>query len=182
VKLEPGKSLHGLMAEFDSTTQIVAAARRTREAGYRKIEAYTPFPIEDLNHALGLHRSLVPYIVLTGGILGALGGFALCYWTSAIAYPMNIGGRPLNSWPAFIPVTYECTILASSLSAVFGMLMLNGLPRPHHPVFNVERFHTASRDRYFLCIESSDPRFDLATTKEFLRSLHPLEVSEVADD
>jgi len=180
VKLEPGKSLHGLMAEFDSTTQIVAAARRTREAGYRKIEAYTPFPIEDLNHALGLHRSLVPYIVLTGGILGALGGFALCYWTSAIAYPMNIGGRPLNSWPQFIPVTFETTVLGAALTAFIGMWALNKLPQPYHPVFNVPAFVRASTDRFFLCIEATDPRFDLGGTKQFLEGLKPLGVSEVA--
>jgi hypothetical protein len=174
-------TLYGLLAEFDSPEQIVVAARRAREAGYRKMEAYSPFPMEELSHAMGIHHSLVPYIVLAGGIMGALGGFALCYWKSAIAYPMNIGGRPLNSWPAFIPVTYECTILAASLSAVFGMLAINGLPRPHHPVFNVDRFSQASRDRYFLCIQAEDPKFERAATRDFLKSLHPLEVSDVED-
>jgi hypothetical protein len=121
----------------------------------------------------------VPYIVLTGGISGALFGFGLCYWTSVMAYPLNIGGRPFNSWPAFIPITFECTVLFSALSAVFGMLALNGLPRPNHPVFNVERFSGASRDRYFLCIQSDDPKYDEKTTREFLQSLRPSGVSDV---
>jgi len=171
--------LYGCLAEFENPGDLVAAARRAREAGYRKLEAYTPFPIEELNHALGYHRSWVPYLVLAGGIVGALGGFGLCYWASTIAYPMNIGGRPMNSWPAFIPVTFECTVLLASLSAVVGMFALNGLPMPHHPVFNAERFALASRDRYFLCIESEDPRFDGKTTREFLRALRPSEVSDV---
>lgn len=179
MKHEAEHGPYGLLAEFDSPTQILAAARKTREAGYKNVEAYTPFPIEDLSHALGHHHSWVPYICLAGGIGGAVLGFALCYWTSVIAYPMNIGGRPLNSWPSFIPVTYECTILFASFSAVIGMMMLNGLPQPHHPLFNSERFALASRDRYFLCIEAKDPKFDPAGTRAFLQSLHPSEVSDV---
>jgi len=171
--------LYGYLAEFESPSQIVAAARRTREAGYRKIEAYTPFPLEELNHALGYHRSWVPYMVLAGGVFGALAGFGLCYWVSTTAYPMNIGGRPFNSWPAFIPVTFECTILFAALSAVFGMLAVNGLPMPYHPIFNAERFVSASRDRYYLCIEAEDPKFDPKATREFLQSLSPSEVSDV---
>lgn len=178
--LDVRPQLYGLLAEFDSPAALVRAARRAREAGYRKLEAYTPFPIEELNHALGYHHSRMPRIVLAGGLLGALGGFALCYWTSVIAYPLNIGGRPFNSWVSFIPVTFECTILAASLSAVFGMLALNGLPMPHHPVFNVERFARASRDRYFLCIQVEDPKFDRQATRSFLQSLHPSEVADVA--
>jgi hypothetical protein len=178
-RLDVRPQLHGVLAEFESPVALVQAARRARAAGYRKLEAYTPFPIEELNEALAYHHSWVPHIVLAGGLLGALGGFALCYWTSVIAYPMNIGGRPFNSWVSFIPVTFECTILAASLSAVVGMLALNGLPMPHHPVFNVERFAHASRDRYFLCIQADDPRFDREATRSFLASLHPSEVADV---
>jgi hypothetical protein len=173
--------LHGLLAEFDSPAALVAAAEATRQAGYRRTDAFTPFPIEEVAHALGHHHSKVPYMVLTGGILGALGGFGLCYWTSVIAYPMNIGGRPFNSWPSFLPITFECTILLAAFAAVFGMLALNGLPRPYHPVFNVERFTHASRDRYFLCIQADDPRFDRVATRAFLAGLHPSEVSEIED-
>lgn len=170
---------YGMLAEFDSPNQILAAARKVRAAGYKNVEAYTPFPVEELSHELGHHHSWVPYICLAGGIGGAVLGFALCYWTSVIAYPMNIGGRPFNSWPSFIPVTYECTILGASFAAVIGMLMLNGLPQPYHPLFNSERFALASRDRYFLCIEAKDPKFDPVGTREFLRGLHPSEVSDV---
>jgi hypothetical protein len=173
--------LHGLLAEFDSPAALVAAAEATRRAGYRRTDAFTPFPIEEVAHALGHHHSKVPYLVLTGGILGALGGFGLCYWTSVIAYPMNIGGRPFNSWPSFLPITFECTILLAAFAAVFGMLALNGLPRPYHPVFNVERFVHASRDRYFLCIQADDPQFDRVATRAFLAGLHPSEVSEIED-
>jgi hypothetical protein len=173
--------LYGLLAEFETPAALVEAAEKTRAAGYRRLDAYTPFPIEEVAHAMGHHHSKVPYLVLTGGILGALGGFGLCYWTSVIAYPMNIGGRPFNSWPSFLPVTFECTILLSAFAAVFGMLALNGLPRPYHPIFNAERFVHASRDRYFLCIQADDPRFDRTATRAFLASLHPSEVSEVED-
>lgn len=179
MKRDTAHGRYGLLAEFDSPAQIVAAARKTREAGYKKVEAYTPFPIEELAHELGHHHSWVPYICLAGGIAGAVLGFGLCYWTSVIAYPMNIGGRPFNSWPSFIPVTYECTILLASFSAVIGMLVLNGLPEPHHPLFNSERFALASRDRYFLCVEAKDPKFDAAATRTFLQGLRASEVSDV---
>ncbi len=173
--------VYGLMAEFENPTALVAATDRARREGYRRMDAYSPFPIEELHEALGSEHTRLPLIVLLGGIFGGLGGFTLCYWVSAIAYPLNIGGRPFNSWPAFIPVTFECTILAAALSAVFGMLALNGLPMPYHPVFNVPRFSAASRNRFFLCIESTDPKFDLAMTKEFLESLGPQEVATVAE-
>jgi len=179
MKLDHVPRLYGLLAEFETPTEIVAAAKQVRAAGYRKVEGYSPFPIEELAHALDTHHSKVPYLVLAGGIMGATLGFGLCYWTSVIAYPMNIGGRPFNSWPAFIPVTYECTILFSSLSAVLGMLALNGLPQPNHPLFNVDRFAHASRDKYFLCIEAKDPKFDLNQTRAFLQGLRPSEVSDV---
>ena len=172
--------VYGLMAEFEDPNTLVAAAAQAREAGYRRMDAYSPFPIEELHEALGSHHSKLPLIVLIGGVVGCLGGFLLQYWASAIAYPINVGGRPFNSWPAFIPVTFECTILGAALSAVLGMLALNGLPMPYHPVFNVPRFALASRNRFFLCIEARDRKFDLEKTRAFLESLSPREVSTVA--
>jgi hypothetical protein len=171
--------LYGVMAEFEEPTRIVIAARRAHEEGYRKMDAYTPFPIEELTEAIGFRHTKLPLIVLIGGIIGCIGGFFLCYWASAIVYPLNIGGRPLNSWPAFVPVTFECTILAAALAAVFGMLALNGLPEPYHPVFNVPNFEQASRNRFFLCIEATDPKFDVEATRDFLKSLGASEVTEV---
>jgi hypothetical protein len=174
-------AIHGLMAEFQEPNDLVVATRRAREAGYRQMDAYSPLPIEELHEALGGHHTRLPLIVLLGGLAGGIGGFALQYWAAAIAYPLNVGGKPLNSWPAFIPVTFECTILVAALAAVFGMLALNGLPQPYHPVFNVPRFALASRNRFFLCIEASDPRFDLQKTRTFLETLNPREVTAVAD-
>jgi hypothetical protein len=174
------KRLYGLMAEFESPTAVVDAARRAHEAGYRRMDAYSPFPIEELTEALGVKRTRLPLIVLIGGIAGCLGGYGLCYWVSAVVYPLNIGGRPLHSWPAFIPVTFECTILLAALAAVFGMLALNGLPQPYHPVFNVPRFELATRNHFFLCIESRDPKFDKESTREFLENLEgAVEVADV---
>lgn len=171
--------IYGIMAEFDNPTDIVRAARRAHDEGYRKMDAYSPYPIEELSEAIGSHHSRLPMIVLIGGILGCLGGYLLQYWTSVIEYPLNVGGRPYHSWPAFIPVTFETTILAAALSAVFGMLALNGLPTPYHPVFNAPRFELASRNHYFLCIEAVDPKFDLAATRDFLTSLGAQEVTDV---
>ena len=171
--------IYGLMAEFDSPTTLVAAARRAREAGYRKMDAYSPFPIEELSEVLH-HKDRLPLLVLIGGIVGGTSGILFQYWASAIDYPINVGGRPLLSWPSFIPVTFEMTILVAAFVAVLGMLGLNGLPMPYHPVFNVERFVNASRNRFFLCIESSDPLFDKEATGSFLESLEPREVNEVA--
>jgi hypothetical protein len=169
------------MAEFDDANALVAATRRAHHEGYRQMDAYSPFPIEELHEALGSHHSRLPLIVLIGGLCGCVGGFALQYWAAAIAYPLNVGGRPFNSWPSFIPVTFECTILVAALSAVLGMLALNGLPMPHHPVFNVPRFALASRNRFFLCIEVKDRKFDLESTRRFLETLEPREVSTVAE-
>ena len=171
--------LYGLLAEFDSATAIVDAARRTRQAGFTKIDTFTPFPIHELDAALKLPRTKLPWIVLGGGITGMATGFALQYWASVIAYPLNIGGRPLASWPAFIVPSYELTILFSALTAVIGMIALNGLPMPYHPVFNVPQFSSASADRFFLSIETKDPKFDLAGTRAFLEGLHPLGVTEI---
>ena len=168
--------IYGLMAEFESPGGLVAAARAAHEQGYRKLDAYSPFPIEELHEALGKHHTRLPLIVLIGGIVGGLAGYGLQYWTSVIAYPLNIGGKPLHSWPAFIPVTFEMTILGAALSAVLGMLALNGLPQPYHPVFNVPRFALASRNRFFLVIQAEDKKFGLETTREFLQSLEPREV------
>lgn len=170
---------YAMVAEFASEGELVAAARRAREAGYRRLDAYTPYPVEALNEALALPRSKVPLIVLIGGLLGAIGGFMLQYWTSVEVYPMNVGGRPHNSWPAFIVVTFECTILAAALSGVVGMILLNRLPEPYHPVFNWERFARASRDRFFLSIEAADPRYHREGTAQFLRGLNASEVIEV---
>jgi hypothetical protein len=172
-------SIYGLMAEFGTTTEVVAAARRVREEGYVRTDAFSPFPIEGLSEELGFRRTHVPLIVLIGGILGAFSGYFMQYYLAVIEYPFNVGGRPAHSWPSFIPVTFEVTILTAALFAVLGMLALNGLPMPYHPVFNVPRFALASRDRFFLCIEATDPRFDVERTGQLLRSLGATVVTEV---
>jgi len=172
--------IYGLMAEFDSPTALAAAARQVRAKGYRKVEAYSPFAIEEVNEALGLHHNKLPLIVLCGGILGGLTGYLMQYYVAVIDFPLNIGGRPLHSWPSFIIITFELTILFAALSTVLGLFGLCGLPMPYHPVFNVSRFAFASRDRFFICIEANDPLFDRHDTAEFLQTLAPREVSEVA--
>jgi Protein of unknown function (DUF3341) len=176
----PAPTLHGLMAEFDNPTALVEAATKARLAGYRQMDAYSPIPIHELDEALGLQKTRLPLLVLLGGIAGAIGGFGLASWASAVAYPMNVGGRPLISWPQFIPVTFETTVLGAALTAFFGMWALNRLPQPYHPVFNVDAFTRASTDRFFLVIETADPRFDRTATWTFLESTHPIGVSEVA--
>ena len=167
----PRHRLYGLMAEFHAPADVVAAARAAHEAGYRRVEAYSPYPIEELTEALHLHHSKLPLLVLIGGVIGGLAGYGLQYWAAVIEYPMNIGGRPFHSWPAFIVPAFETTILFAALTAVLGMLALNGLPEPYHPVFNVPSFALATRDRFFLAIESRDPRFDEAQTRRFLEAL-----------
>ena len=156
--------IYGLLAEFDSPSEIVKAAEAAHAAGYRKMDAYTPFPVEGLSEAIGFHRTRLPLIIFVGGLLGCVGGFALQYWVPKINYPINVGGRPLNSWPMFVPVTFEVTILSAALSAVVGLFALNGLPMPYHPVFNVPEFALASRNRFFLCVEARDPKFEADKT------------------
>ncbi len=173
------ETLYGLMAEFDTPEAILSAARKAYAQGYRRMDAYTPFPVEELSEAIGFHHPSVPLLVLLGGILGCLGGYFLQVWAMAWNYPLNIGGRPLVSWPAFIPVTFEMTILCAALAAVFGMLALNGLPMPYHPVFNVPRFALATRSQFFLCLEARDPLFDRETSRQFLKSLNPKDVYDV---
>lgn len=172
-------ALYGIMAEFDNPTALVGAARRSYEAGYRRINGYSPYPIEELDEAIGFTRTSLPLIVLIGGILGGLGGFFMQYWIAVINYPLNVGGKPLNSWPAFIPITFECTVLAAALAAVLGMLVLNKLPQPYHPVFNAPNFALATRDRFFLVIEANDPKFTHGEAMRFMKTLGARDVSDV---
>jgi hypothetical protein len=171
----------GLMAEFETPAELLAATRRAYAEGYRSMDAYSPFPVPHLDKALGLGKDRVSMVCLMGGILGALGAYMLQYWINKIAYPLNIAGRPMHSWPAFIIVTFELTVLFAGIAAFVGMVAMNGLPRPHHPVFSVDRFTGASRDRFFLCIQSDDPRFSPVGTRAFLDSLSPSAVEEVPD-
>lgn len=172
-------TLYGLMAEFENAQDLVSAALSAHREGYRKMDAYTPFPVEGLAEALGFHHNRLPLLVLAGGVIGCIAGYLLQYYIAVIDYPLNVGGRPLHSWPAFIPVTFETTVLIAALTAVLGMLALNGLPMPYHPVFNVPRFALASRDRFFLCIEAADAKFDGQATRNFLATLSPKEISDV---
>lgn len=174
-----GPEIHGLLAEFHEPGALVRAAEAVHAAGYRKVDAYTPYPMEEVLEALHLHHSHVPKLVLAGGLFGLAAGWGLQYWASVVEYPMNIGGRPFNAWPAFVVPSFETTVLFAALAAVFGMLALNGFPRPYHPVFNVPAFSAASRDRFFLCIEAEDPKFDRASTRAFLHGLGAADVQEV---
>ncbi len=172
-------AIYGLLAEFDDPKSLVQAAKRVYAAGYRRIDAFSPYPIEEAWEAIGHHDRRLSAIVLGGGLTGLLAGLGLQEWVHNVAYPMNIAGKPLNSWPQFIPVTFEMTILFAALAAVLGMIVLNGLPQPYHPTFNVERFERASRDKFFLIVESADPKFDRQATADFLRGLNASEVTEV---
>jgi hypothetical protein len=180
--MDETRPLYGLMAEFENPTSLIAAAQRTQDAGYRRYDSFSPYPIHELFDAMDCHDRRVPLFVLLGGIVGGLTGFGLEAWVSAIAYPLNIGGRPFISWPMFIPVTFELTILFASLTAVLSWVLLSGLPLPYHPVFNVARFAThASQSGFFLAIESTDPKFDRGRTFEFLKDLGAKEINEVAE-
>jgi Protein of unknown function (DUF3341) len=171
--------LYGVMAEFDNPTHLVAAARRTYEAGYRRINGYSPYPIEELSEAIGFTRNSLPLIVFCAGVLGGLSGFFMQYWMEVIDYPVNVGGKPFNSWPAFIPITFECTILFAAFAAVFGMLALNKLPQPYHPVFNAPNFALATRDSFFLVIEASDRKFEHDAVMDFMKGLEPKDLIDV---
>jgi hypothetical protein len=171
--------IYGLLAEFASAAELVTAAQRAHERGFRQMEAYTPYPVEGLADFTGVRGRRLPLIVLAGGIIGGSGALFMQWYSSTIGYPLNVGGRPYASWPAFMPIAFESTILVAAVAAVLGMLWLNGLPQPYHPVFNAPRFELASRDRFFLCIEASDPLFDLVETKQFLEGLGAHEVSVV---
>jgi hypothetical protein len=179
--VSPAVPLYGVIAEFESPAALIEAARQARAAGYRKMDAYTPYPIEELAHALDLPRTKLPLLVFLGGALGCATGLGMQWFATVVHYPLNVGGRPLASWPSYVPITFELTVLFAAIVAVLGMLGLNGLPMPYHPVFNVPSFALASRDRFFLCIESADPLFDPSKTKDFLASLGAREVTEVED-
>jgi Alternative complex III, ActD subunit len=171
--------IYGLVAEFADANSLLEATRRAYEEGYRHMDAFSPFPIEGLAEALDFHKTRLPFLVLLGGILGGAGGYFMQYYSAVDSYAINVGGRPFHSWPSFVPVTFELTILTAAFFAVLGMLALNGLPMPYHPLFNVERFALASRDQFFLCIEATDPHFDREGTKTFLQGLSARAVTEV---
>ena len=173
------EGLYGVLAEFNDPQTLLDAANAVRENGYTSVDAFSPFPIHGLAEAVGFHKSHLSTIVLATGILGGIGGFFMCWYANVISYPLNIGGKPYNSWPAWIPITFECTILLAAFGAVLGMLALNGLPMPYHPVFNVRRFDNASRDKFFLVIQARDPRFKLEEARQLLQTLGPREVTDV---
>ena len=171
--------LYGVIAEFSDPQDLLTAANKAREKGYTELDAFSPFPIHGLAEAVGFHKTHLSKIVLVMGILGGLGGFFMCWFANVVHYPINIGGKPYNSWPAWIPITFECTILLAAFGAVFGMLALNGLPMPYHPVFNVRRFDQASRDKFFLVVQARDPKFNLNEVRDFFDTLNPREIVDV---
>ncbi len=160
--------VYGVLAEFDSISSLIEAAKEARDIGFRKMDAYTPFPNEELAHILGYHKSRLPLITLIAGLIGTVTGAGLCYWVHVIAYPLNFGGKPLNSWPAFVPITFETTILFAGIGVVLGFFAICGLPQPYHPLFNDPRFGLASNDRFFLCIEADDPYYNEDKVKQLL--------------
>lgn len=176
----PGGKPYGILAEFDTPEHVVEAAQAAYAAGYRNMDAYSPFPVEGLAEAIGFRRNRMPLVVLLGGIAGGLTAYFMQWYTAVVDYPIIVAGRPYHSWPAFVPITFELTVLGAALAAVFGMLGLNGLPRPHHPVFNVPGFALASRNRFFLCIQAIDPKFDRDAVRTFLAGQNPREVHDVA--
>jgi hypothetical protein len=171
--------LYGVIAEFESPNDLVHAARKTYDAGYRRINGYSPYPIEELSEAIGFTHTSLPLIVFIGGVIGGLSGFFMQYWIEVIDYPLNVGGKPYNSWPAFIPITFEMTVLFAAFAAVLGMLVLNKLPQPYHPVFNAPNFALATRDRFFLAVEANDPKFEHGAVVDLLKSLNAIEVNDV---
>lgn len=171
--------LYGLMAEFTDEHRFLSAVQRTHDAGYQAVDAYSPFPVEGVADALDYHRTWLPQITLIGGIIGLIGGYSMQYWAAVLAYPINVGGRPLNTWPMFVPITYELTILVAAWVALLGMLVMNGLPQPYHPVFNVPQFARASQDRFFVVVKAGDPAFDYAATCGLLEGLQPRGVYDV---
>ena len=175
------RRVYGLVAEFESPEAVLHAAQKTHAEGYRRIDAYSPIPVEGLADAIGFHWTSLPIVVFIGGLLGGSSGFGMCWYANVISFPLNIGGKPFNSWPQWIPITFELTILGAALSAVLGMLAMNGLPTPYHPLFNLDRFALASSDRFFLCIKARDKKFDLAATRQFLDGLNPHGVFEIDD-
>jgi hypothetical protein len=179
---ESNPELFGLLAEFTDPDELLAQTKKTYQSGYRHIDTYTPFPVHGLGEAMGIKHNLVPYVVGLGALLGGLGGFFLQFWTSVMVYPLNIGGRPLNSWPAFMVITFETAVLGAGILGVVGMLALNKLPQPYHPVFRVPEFIKASNDRFFLCIMNSDPMFDPEKTRAFLEGMNPAGVYPVEQD
>jgi hypothetical protein len=180
--MNDAKQIYGLMAAFKDHEALLEAAHRTRADGYRRIDAYTPFPVEGLADALGYEEKTVPLLFLVGGIIGGLGGYFMQWYAMSVDYPLRIGGKPLNSWPMFVPITFELTVLISALCGFFGTLALCGFPQPYHPVFNVAEFRRrASRDGFFLCVEAADPKFDLGRTRKFLEQFRPYIIEEVAE-
>jgi hypothetical protein len=175
------KTLYGLMAEFEEHEELLEATRRAFAEGYRRMDAYSPFPVEGLAEALGHENSAIPLFTLAGGVIGGLGAYFMEWIAMAKLYPLNVGGRPHNSWPNFIPVTFELTVLIASVAAFLGVFILNRLPQPHHPVFNVPEFERASIDRFFLCIEAEDPKFSISETRKFLEELKTCKVTEVLE-
>jgi len=170
---------YGILAEYETPEAVVSAAQSARVAGYTSLDAYSPLPVHGLAEAIGFPKNRIPAVVFAGGLVGGLAGYFMQWYSTVVDYPINVGGRPLHSWPMFLPITFEMTILGAAFAAVLGMLGLNGLPRPHHPVFGTEGFDRATRDRFFLCIFALDPKFDLVGTREFLESTRPIRVSAV---
>ena len=173
------RRIYGLMAEFRTGEALLEAARRARDDGYREVEAYAPYPLEGIAEAVGFRRNRVPLATLLGGLAGGIGGYFMQWYSAVIDYPINVGGRPLHSWPSFIVPTFELTILGAALAAVFGMLAMNGLPRLRHPVFNAPDFRQVTRNRFFLCLPAHDAHYDEKRSRDFLHGLDPLSVSEV---
>ncbi len=179
--IEPSEGLYGLMAEFETADQLIAATRAAKQAGYHRMDGFSPYPVAEVADELGFVRSEIGAIMFIGGLCGTAIGFLMQYYLNGIDYPLNISGKPYFGWPQFVPITWELLVLTASLSGLFGLMALCGLPQPYHPVFNVPQFARASRDRFFLVIEAVDPSFDPVRTREFLATLNPLSIAEVPE-